>query len=134
MLFYAKISNAAAVFEEAASHKPRSWHTWNQRSALTPKAPAPPDVSPPDAQTHRPSNQKMSSTCPMSERTSLKIGVKGGGGDAIFEIFYKPLKLGIICPANVMHKQGKTFKAQPRFVSNPVSNPVITRPVLMIQK
>ncbi len=47
------------VFEEAASHKPRSWHTWNQRSALTPKVPAPLDVSPPNAQTHRPPNQSL---------------------------------------------------------------------------
>ena len=45
------------VFEETASHKPRSWPTWNHRSALVPKAPAQSALSNADAQTHRLSNQ-----------------------------------------------------------------------------
>ena len=41
------------VFEETASHKPLSSATWTDRSALVPKAPAPPKFSHLDAQTHR---------------------------------------------------------------------------------
>ena len=64
---------AAMVFEEAASHKPRSWHTWNQRSALTPKAPAPLDVSPPNAQTHRPPDEIESATLSPVRKNPCKL-------------------------------------------------------------
>ncbi|GGX72302.1 hypothetical protein GCM10011309_23270 [Litorimonas cladophorae] len=71
MLFYANIGNwvvnpihehAAAVFEEAASHKPPSSDTWTDGSALTPKVPAPLWLSHQNAQTHRPPNEIESAT------------------------------------------------------------------------
>ena len=41
-----------------------------QWSTLAAKAPAQPNVSPSNAQTHRPSDSKRGLTCPRSERTS----------------------------------------------------------------
>ena len=57
------------VFEEAARLSYQLRQLWPQASALTPKAPAQSDVSPPDAQAHRPPNGKRGLACPMSERT-----------------------------------------------------------------
>ncbi len=75
--------HAAMVFEEAASHKPRSWHTWTDScifceqklhlSALTPKVPAPPDVSPPNAQTHRPPDEIESATLSPVRKNPCKL-------------------------------------------------------------
>ncbi|GGX73625.1 hypothetical protein GCM10011309_24630 [Litorimonas cladophorae] len=47
------------VFEEAARLSYQLRQLWPQASALTPKVPAPSDVSPPNAQTHRLSDQSM---------------------------------------------------------------------------
>ena len=47
------------VFYEAARLSHQLGQRWTQASALTPKVPAQSDVSPPDAQTHRLSDQPM---------------------------------------------------------------------------
>ena len=52
--------SAAVVFEEAARLSYQLRQLWPQASALTPKAPAQSDVSPPDAQTHRLPDQIVS--------------------------------------------------------------------------
>ena len=83
---------AAMVFEEAASHKPPSSDTWTDGSALTPKVPAPPDVSPSNAQTHRlsiPASEAPPVPCP-KEPVHLSTGFDAE--DASPEIRCKSLK------------------------------------------
>ena len=84
-LFYAAIDHAAAVFEEAASHKPPSSDTWTDGSALTPKVPAPLDVSPPNAQTHRLPNEIESATLSPVRKNPCKVSQVWNAGIKFFE-------------------------------------------------
>ena len=80
------------VFEEAASHKPLSSATWTDRSALTPKIPAPLKFSHLGAQTHRLLVQKVSSYLSHDQKNPCNMRVKLENEEAIFQKNHNPLK------------------------------------------
>jgi hypothetical protein len=61
------------VFEEAARLSYQLGQLWPQASALTPKVPAPLDVSPTNAQTHRLSNEIESATLSPVRKNLCKV-------------------------------------------------------------
>ncbi|GGX73962.1 hypothetical protein GCM10011309_25110 [Litorimonas cladophorae] len=77
--------HAAAVFEEAASHKPPSSDTWTDGSALTPKVPAPLWLSHQNAQTHRLPNEIESATLSPVRKNLCKVSQLLKAGIILFE-------------------------------------------------
>jgi hypothetical protein len=73
------------VFEEAARLSYQLRQLWPQASALTPKVPAPLDVSPPNAQTHRLPNEIESATLSPVRKNLCKLSQLLVAGIILFE-------------------------------------------------